>query len=203
MYITRHRSVTDPHLRDRLWLLYLRGYSQPERLPTSEAVDRQEFDRHLRSDANRVWVTWDGDDPVVMTLISTDITATRWLNPGYFERHHAERFRAGLVHYVMWVVVDPSCEIRGANVALARQALSAEARDGALLVFDVPETFQPEPDGGAAELMLRMAQMVGDVRLVPLATQRYYALDFAASGAPADDRRAESSRDANADVQIA
>jgi hypothetical protein len=119
-----------------------------------------------------------------MTLIATDIAATRWLNPAYFERHHAERFRAGRVHYVMWVVVDPSCEIRGANVKLAQQALAAEARDGALLVFDVPETYQPRMDGGAAELMLRMAQMVGEVRLVPLTTQRYYALDFAGTHVP-------------------
>jgi hypothetical protein len=191
MYITRHRAITDPHLREQLWRLYLRGYSQPDRLPTSEAVDREEFDRHVRSDSNRVWVNWDAGVPVVMTLISTDITATRWLNPAYFERHHAQRFAAGLVHYVMWVVVDPACDVRGANVALAQQALAAEARDGALLVFDVPETFQPRLDGGAAEFMLRMAQMVGEVQLVPLATQRYYALDFAAGravDAGADDR---------------
>ena len=184
MYITRHRSITDPQLREQLWRLYLRGYSQPERLPTSEAVDREEFDRHLRSDSNRVWVTWENDAPVVMTLIATDIASTRWLNPAFFERNHAERFRAGLVHYIMWVVVDPSCEIRGANVKLAQQALAAEARDGALLVFDVPDTYQPRVDGGAAELMLRMAQMVGEVRLVPLATQRYYALDFSGTRVP-------------------
>lgn len=185
MYITRHRSITDPQLRERLWRLYLRGYSQPDRLPTSEAVDREEFDLHLRNDANRVWVTWEDDTPVVMTLITTDIASTRWLNPAFFEKNHAERFRAGLVHYVMWVVVDPSCEIRGANVKLAQQALATEARDGALLVFDVPDTYQPRLDGGAAELMLRMAQMVGEVRLIPLATQRYYALDF--SGVHASD----------------
>ncbi len=184
MYITRHRSITDPHLREQLWRLYSRGYSRPDRLPTSEAVDRTEFDRHLHNDTNRVWVTWENDEPVVMTLIATDITSTRWLNPAFFERNHPQRFRSGLVHYVMWVVVDPSCDVRGANVALARQALAAEARDGALLVFDVPETFQPKMDGGAAELMLRMAQMVGDVRLVPLATQRYYALDFAEISVP-------------------
>lgn len=185
MYITRHRSITDPQLRERLWRLYLRGYSQPDRLPTSEAVDREEFDLHLRNDANRVWVTWEDDTPVVMTLITTDIASTRWLNPAFFEKNHAERFRAGLVHYVMWVVVDPSCEIRGANVKLAQQALATEARDGALLVFDVPDTYQPRLDGGAAELMLRMAQTVGEVRLIPLATQRYYALDFSGVHAPA------------------
>jgi hypothetical protein len=32
--------------------------------------------------------------------------------------------------------------------------------------------------------MLRMGQMVGEVSLLPLATQRYFALDFSAAHAP-------------------
>jgi hypothetical protein len=124
-----------------------------------------------------------------MTLITTDITSTRWLNAEYFRRHHAERMRLGLVHYVMWVVVDPDEQLRGSNVALAREALRAEARDGALLVFDLPESHQPENDGGGAELMLRMAKMVGEVRLLPLASQRFFALEFApqTQGVPRSD----------------
>jgi hypothetical protein len=89
--------------------------------------------------------------------------------------------RRGLVHYVMWLVVDPDVEVRGANVALAKEALTAEARDGALLEFDLPGSRQPDDAGGVAELMLRMAKVVGDVELVPLATVRYCALDFAPS----------------------
>ena len=43
-----------------------------------------------------------------------------------------------------------------------------------------PDMVVAEDDaGGAAELMLRMAKIVGEVQLVPLATVRYYALDFA------------------------
>lgn len=82
------------------------------------------------------------------------------LNAEYFRRHHADRMARGQVHYVMWVVVDPDVELRGANVALAKEALTAEARDGALLVFDLPDTHQPDDAGGAAELMLRMAKIV-------------------------------------------
>ena len=92
--------------------------------------------------------------------------------------------RKGLVHYVMWVVVDESVAVRGANISLAKEALAAEARDGALLVFDLPETKQGSDTGGAAELMLRMGQMVGEVSLLPLATQRYFALDFSHAHTP-------------------
>ena len=114
-----------------------------------------------------------------MTLVSTDVRATRWLSEIYFEKHFPDRYRAGQVHYIVWVVVDPSADAKGANVMLARQALTAEARDGALLVFDIPEVHQPNANGGAAELLFRMAKMVGDVELLPLSTQRYFALDFA------------------------
>jgi hypothetical protein len=61
---------------------------------------------------------------------------------------------------------------------MARQAMAVEAREGSLLVFDMPEENQPNATGGAAELMRRMARMVGEAELLPLTVQRYYALDF-------------------------
>jgi hypothetical protein len=42
----------------------------------------------------------------------------------------------------------------------------------------MPEENQPNATGGAAELMRRMARMVGEAELLPLTVQRYYALDF-------------------------
>jgi hypothetical protein len=59
--------------------------------------------------------------------------------------------------------------------------MAVEAREGALLVFDMPEENQPNATGGAAELMTRMARMVGEATLIPLTVQRYFALDFAPS----------------------
>lgn len=178
VFITRHTRLGDVDLRDRLWEFYRRAYANNPLHPFTELVNRSEFDECLLNSTNRVWVVWEGHRPVVMTLIATDITATRWLNPDYFRRHYADRMRNGLVHYVMWVVVDPDVEIRGANIALAKEALAAEARDGALLVFDMPDTHQPTDERGAAALMLRMARIVGEAELIPLSAQRFYALDF-------------------------
>ena len=180
MFVTRHSNVVDSALREKLWRLYRTAY-----LPTAEAtvthemLDQEEFNEQISRDSNRVWVVWSDSLPVAMTLVSTDVRATRWLSDIYFEKHFPERYRAGQVHYIVWVVVDPAADAKGANVLLARQALTAEARDGALLVFDVPELHQPGAKGGAAELLYRMAKLVGDVELVPLSTQRYFALDFA------------------------
>ena len=180
MFFTRHSNVVDTALREKLWRLYRTAY-----LPTAEAtvthemLDQDEFNEQISRDSNRVWVVWSDSLPVAMTLVSTDVRATRWLSDIYFEKHFPERYRAGQVHYIVWVVVDPAADAKGANVMLARQALTAEARDGALLVFDVPEVHQPGAKGGAAELLYRMAKLVGDVELLPLSTQRYFALNFA------------------------
>lgn len=181
MFITRHTRLGDVDLRDRLWEFYRRAHAVNPPMPFTEVVNRSEFDDALLNSTNRVWVVWEDNRPVVMTLIATDITSTRWLNAEYFRTNHAERMRKGLVHYVMWVVVDASVELRGANIALAKEALAAEARDGALLVFDLAESKQPNDKGGAAELMLRMAKMVGEVSLLPLAAQRFYALEFSST----------------------
>ncbi len=182
MFVTRHSNVVDLALREKLWRLYRTAY-----LPTAEAtvthemLDQVEFNEQISRDSNRVWVVWSDSLPVAMTLVSTDVSATRWLSDIYFEKHFPDRYRAGQVHYIVWVVVDPAADAKGANVMLARQALAAEARDGALLVFDVPELHQPGAKGGAAELLYRMAKLVGDVELLPLSTQRYFALNFAKS----------------------
>jgi len=116
-----------------------------------------------------------------MTLVATDVKRTRWLSELYFKKHFPEKFRMGRIHYVVWAVIDPSWTTKGASLFLARHAMAVEAREGALLVFDMPEENQPEATGGAAELMTRMARMVGEATLIPLTVQRYYALDFAPS----------------------
>ncbi len=182
MFVTRHSNVVDPALREKLWHLYRCAYQQTaEATVTHEMLEQSEFNDQIAQDSNRVWVVWSDSLPVAMTLVSTDVRATRWLSDTYFQKHFPERFNAGQVHYIVWVVVDTAADAHGANSLLARQALSAEARDGALLVFDVPDLHQPGPKGGAAELLYRMAKMVGDVELLPLSTQRYFALDFATS----------------------
>lgn len=180
MFVTRHSNVVDKALREKLWQLYRRAYQiTAEATVTHEMLDQSEFNDQIAYDSNRVWVVWSDSLPVAMTLVSTDVRATRWLSDIYFEKHFPDRFRAGQVHYIVWVVVDALADAHGANTLLARQALTAEARDGALLVFDLPDLHQPGPKGGAAELLYRMAKMVGDVELLPLSTQRYFALDFA------------------------
>src|SRR5690606_34867059 len=140
---------------------------------------RSEFESAIADPTNRLWVVWDDDRPVAMSLIATDISATRWLSRSYFEAHYPDLMREGRVHYVMWGAVHPAYVTRGASVHLARHGLALEASEGSVLVFDVEEANQPRDEGGVAELMIRLARMVGEVEMRQLSTQRYYALEFA------------------------
>ena len=179
MFVTRHSPVLDPTLSYQLWALYTRSYLQlAQETVTHEMLDREEFNDQLGDSTNRAWVVWEDNDPIAMTLIATDIKRTRWLSEHYFKQHFPENFKLGRVHYVVWAVVDPGYVTRGASIFMARQAMAVEAREGSLLVFDMPEENQPNATGGAAELMRRMARMVGEADLLPLTVQRYYALDF-------------------------
>ena len=179
MFITRHSPVTDPVLKDQLWALYVRSYARTaEEAVTHEMLERFEFNDQLTDATNRCWVVWEDNMPVAMTMIATDVRRTRWLSEHYFKKNYPQQFATNRVHYVVWAVVDPSYVTRGVSMFMARQAMAIEAREGSLLVFDMPETNQPNEQGGAAELMFRMARQVGGAQLVPLTVQRYYALDF-------------------------
>jgi hypothetical protein len=80
--------------------------------------------------------------------------------------------------------------------------MAAEQREGALLVFDLPEENQPHPRGGGAELMHRMAAMVGGAALVPLTVQRYYALDFSTEAVAEADAASSARAGANGGLAV-
>jgi hypothetical protein len=203
MYITQHTNVTDPIVVDELWALYEASYERLASVDiTRETLFRSEFDETLADPSNRVWVVREDNQPVSMAVIATDIASTRYLSRAYFDRADPDRMGIGLVHYIMWVVTHPDHQGGRATFELARGALAVEASEQALLVFDLPESNQPQPDGGGAELFYRLAQMVGPVSLQAHGGSRYYALDFApvdagvatdtADGAPVDAEHASA-----------
>ncbi|WP_395154476.1 hypothetical protein [Ilumatobacter sp.] len=172
--------MTDRTVLDSFWQLYEVSYlplaaSDPSR----ELLFRSEFDAALADPTNRITVLRDENRPIAMSVAATDIGATRYLSRAFFERMYPERMAAGLVHYVMWIVVHPDHQASEALFHLARAGLAQEQEEGALVVFDLPESNQANEQGGAAELLTRLARLVGPVSLESFGMTRYYALDFA------------------------
>lgn len=202
MYVTRHSNITAADVVESLWQLYTASYGDvAARDVTREVLYRSEFEELLADPTNRVWVVRENNVPVAMSLIATDIGSTRYLSRPYFEQRYPERMAAGLVHYVMWVVVHPDYQTGPAAFELARGGLAVEHEEGSLLVFDLPESNQPDEQGRGAELMYRLAQMFGPVDLTSFGVSRYYALDFspadaAAPAAVADERAGDVAVDA-------
>ena len=108
MYITKHTNVTDKTVLDSLWDLYNTAYEpQAAADPTRETLFRSEFDAVLADPTNRVFVLRVENRPIAMSVSATDIGSTRYLSRAYFERHFPEQMAAGLVHYIMWIVIHP------------------------------------------------------------------------------------------------
>lgn len=193
MFVTRHNSVVERGLVDRLWNLYEFAYRRTaEESASREMFYRSEFESAISDPTNRLWVLWSDDEPVAMVLIATDIASTRYLSAAYFERRFGEHSRRGAVHYILFVVVHPRYAAKGVLTRMARDVLGTEAAEGVLLVFDSPEYNQPNDEGGTALLMERLAKMVtGGAPLLPLDVSRYYGIDFAASTAYAEAPRSE------------
>jgi len=196
MFVTRHNSVAERGLLERLWELYELAYRRTAAASaTREMFFRSEFASALAASRNRLWVLWADDMPVAIVLIATDIGATRYLSQPFFERHFTEHARRGAVHYILFVVVHPRYAAKGALTRMARDVLGSEAAEGALLVFDSPEYNQPRDDGGVALLMERLAKMVvSGAPIVPLDVSRYYGIDFAATDAYVEAPQPEPAR---------
>lgn len=202
MYVTRHTNVTDPAVLNDLWALYNESYDRMSAADvTRETLFRSEFDDVLADPTNRVWVVRDENRPVSMAVIATDIASTRYLSRAYFDRTNPQRMSQGLVHYIMWVVTHPTYQRGAATFELAQSALAQESQEGALLVFDLPESNQPEQEGGGAEMFLRIARTVGPVNLEAHGGSRYFALDFAAVEQSAVDAPATASNTGSSDVE--
>ena len=188
MFVTRHNSVVERGLLERLWQLYETAYRRTaEQSASREMLYRSEFESAVADTTNRLWVLWSDDEPIAMVLIATDIGSTRYLSVPYFERRFADHSRRGAVHYILFVVVHPAYAARGALARMARDVLGTEAAEGVLLVFDSPEYNQPADEGGTALMMERLARMVTNgAPIVTLDVSRYYGIDFAESAAYAE-----------------
>ncbi len=180
MFVTRHTHVVDVMLADKLWQLYDFAYrGLAEQAVTREMLYRSEFDEAIADPTNRLWVLWDDNWPVGMSLVATDIGSTRYLSRAYFERHYPDHMRRGAVHYIMWLVIHPAHAAKGAILRLAKEGLALEASEGALLVFDTPEMNQPGVTGGFAEMMTRLTKYIaGPAPIHHLEAQHYFAVDF-------------------------
>lgn len=188
MHVSLHRGIKDPGLVSRLWTVYERGYGKvADSSVTHEMFDRAEFEECLRDSSNRSWVAWDDGVPVGLAVVATDVRSSPWLSTHYLERHDSKRMADQRVHYLMFVVIDKPYAGGSTVMRMARELLRLEAAEDSLLIFDVPEINQPRESGGLAELMRRLARMIGESEVKQIHVQRYFSVEFAPTSASGDE----------------
>lgn len=184
MHVTQHHEITEPKLVSALWKLYEAGHSTlTGQVPSRVVLYRHEFEDELRASGVRIWVVWDDELPVALSVVDTDLAENRWVSPAYLSTVYADAWSAGRVHYICLLVVHPDYQGSGAFGLLVQRGFELEAAEGATLVFDVPSVNQPTAESGLAQTALRFALQSGGARLEEIEVQRFFALTF---GAPAD-----------------
>jgi hypothetical protein len=177
MHVTRHRSILDTDVIERLWDLYVAGFiTNRDEAVSRELLHRHEFDREMRSQTTRVWVVWEEDRPVAMAAVDTDIAQNDWVNVNFLARRFPEQHRRGAIHYCMFLLVHPEYWGTRAMAMLAKTGFAVEAAEGAIVVFDVAEVNQPTDGMGVATVMARLAGSVAHVDMVQLEVHRYYGM---------------------------
>jgi hypothetical protein len=99
------------------------------------------------------------------------------VNDRYLARRFPEHHARGAVHYCLFLLVHPDHRRSRALPLLARAGFGAEADEGAVVVFDCPQSNQPYDGFGLADVMQRLAQSVSpEASMVNLEVHQYYGL---------------------------
>ena len=179
MHVTQHHEITEPRLVSALWALYEVGHSTlTGQVPSRVVLYRHEFEEELRASGVRIWVVWDDELPVALSVVDTELAESRWVSPAYLSTVYADAWDAGRVHYICLLVVHPEYQGSGAFALLVQRGFELEPAEGAILLFDVPSVNQPDAHTGLAQTALRFARMTGQARLEEIEVQRYFALTF-------------------------
>jgi hypothetical protein len=177
VHVTRHRSIYEPSVIERLWELYRDGFlTNRDESASRTMLYRDEFDREMRSGSTRIWVVWDEERPIAMAAVATDLASNDWVNARFLAKKFPDADNRGAIHYCMFLLVHPDYWGTRAMAMLAKSGFAVEAAEGAVVIFDVAECNQPTDDMGLANVMTRLAGAVADVELVPLEVHRYYGL---------------------------
>ncbi len=196
MFVTRHNSVVERGLLERLWDLYELAYRKTaEESASREMLFRTEFDAAIADSSNRLWVLWADDEPVAMVLIATDIGVHPLSQPAVLRTplHRPHAARGGALHPLRGRA--PTLRSQGRADPHGPRCAGNRSRRSVLLVFDSPEINQPRDEGGVALMMERLANMVvNGAPLLPLDVSRYFCIDFAATSAYVEELRNRSRR---------
>jgi hypothetical protein len=172
--LTTQLLTIDGEVAERYWKAYddafecLRAVS-----PCRQYLAEAEFHDEMKDERIIKFVLWDGDDPVAMMLVASDLRAIPWISPEYFAERYPEHYAEGRIYYAGALLTVPHERRMGNANRLLVEVASFIAERQAVMAFDcagVNDEFLPA-------LIRRVADEVGEYREDKLDAQHYYAIE--------------------------
>lgn len=99
MKVTLERQLPE-ELVVKFWALYDMAFAPLKAAsPCRQYLLEDEFREEMADERILKFILRDGDDPVSLALVATDLEAVPWISPPYFQAQYPEEFSAGRVYY--------------------------------------------------------------------------------------------------------
>jgi hypothetical protein len=136
----------------------------------------EEFAAEMTDERIDKYVVWgDGDRPLGLATLATDLSAVPWISPEYFSACYPEHMSRGAVYYLGFTLVDPGHEREGVFALIAARVVRRLSQARAVCAFDVCGYNDDVHQIGRSITALSRSL---DVNVDTLDVQTYYAAAF-------------------------
>lgn len=166
-----------PRLTERFCKLYREGFAELDRRAAArQSLTDEEFVEEMSHPSVVKWIAWDGDEPVALMFMATDLTIVPWISLPYYEHRFPEHYARNAIYYYGGLVVHP--DRRGGAVvkALLTEGWRYVIERDAVVAFDCCN-FNADVLR-LPEVIERVGRRMTSVEATELDAQHYYAYEI-------------------------
>jgi hypothetical protein len=172
--LTTQLLTIDRDVAQRYWKAYDEAFECLRAMsPCRQYLTEDEFHDEMRDERIIKFVLWDGDDPVAMMLVASDLRAIPWVSPEYFAERYPQHYAEGRLYYAGALLTVPHERRLGNASRILLEVSNFLAERRGVMAFDcagVNNEFLPA-------LIRQVADQVGEYREDKLDAQHYYAIE--------------------------
>ncbi|GAA0449876.1 hypothetical protein Aca07nite_43490 [Actinoplanes capillaceus] len=132
-------QITDDHLLEAAWTLYLDAFEELNALAAQRhLMYRAEFDEVMRDTRIDKYLALEADGTLSGIACYTNVLeAIPLISPQYFERHWPEHFAARRIWYIVFVAANPLGKGRDAFAQIVEQMYLVAATQNGMVGLDI------------------------------------------------------------------
>ncbi|GAA2519493.1 hypothetical protein [Pilimelia columellifera] len=123
---------------DALYELYRAAFTPLQaKAAARHMLDADEFAAEMVDERIEKHVVWDGERPIALNTLTTDLAAVPWVSPEFYAQRYPDRAERGALFYLGYTLVHPDYEGQAIYARLIAR-LARRANDArAVVAFDV------------------------------------------------------------------